>query len=101
MSLKYMAVVCALLVSIPAFAQGPLAKGSASAQACAKVSRTQPVVRQGGSEGEQIFQQQCSRCHNAPQGFSPRISATVVRHMRIRASLSKHDEQELLRFFNP
>jgi mono/diheme cytochrome c family protein len=52
-------------------------------------------------EGERIFQQNCSRCHNAPEGFSPRISGTIVRHMRVRASLSKHDEEELLHFFNP
>jgi cytochrome c5 len=53
------------------------------------------------NEGKRIFEQQCSRCHNAPQGFSPRISGTIVRHMRVRASLSKHDEEELLHFFNP
>lgn len=53
------------------------------------------------SEGERIFAQNCSRCHTPPDGFSPRISGTVVRHMRVRASLSEHDEQELLRFFNP
>ncbi len=52
-------------------------------------------------EGERIFQQNCSRCHTAPDGFSSRISGTVVRHMRVRASLSRHDEEELLRFFNP
>jgi cytochrome c5 len=53
------------------------------------------------SEGERVFQQNCWRCHNAPEGFSPRISGTVVRHMRVRASLSQHDEQELLKFLNP
>jgi cytochrome c5 len=52
-------------------------------------------------EGERIFQQQCSRCHAAPESFSPRISGTVVRHMRVRASLSQSDEQKLLRFLNP
>jgi mono/diheme cytochrome c family protein len=52
-------------------------------------------------EGQRIFQQHCSRCHTAPDGFSPRISGTVVRHMRVRASLSQHEEEELLRFFNP
>jgi cytochrome c5 len=51
--------------------------------------------------GERIFQQQCSRCHSVPESFSPRISGTVVRHMRVRASLSRQDEQDLLRFFNP
>ena len=52
-------------------------------------------------EGERIFQQHCSRCHTAPDGFSPRISGTIVRHMRVRASLSRHEEEALLRFFNP
>ena len=52
-------------------------------------------------EGSRIFAQNCARCHNAPDGFSPHISGTVVRHMRVRASLSKHDEEELMRFFNP
>lgn len=51
--------------------------------------------------GERIFEQNCSRCHNAPEGFSPRISGTIARHMRMRASLSQKDEQELLRFLNP
>jgi mono/diheme cytochrome c family protein len=57
--------------------------------------------QQEQNEGQRIFEQNCSRCHNAPEGFSPNISGTIVRHMRVRASLSKHDEEELLRFFNP
>jgi cytochrome c5 len=52
-------------------------------------------------EGERVFQQQCSRCHAAPESFSPRISGTVVRHMRVRASLSQSEEEKLLRFLNP
>ena len=53
------------------------------------------------SEGDVIFHQHCAGCHNAPEGFSPRISGTVIRHMRVRVGLSEHDEQELLRFLNP
>jgi cytochrome c5 len=64
-----------------------------------------PTVAQSSpqqeDDGERIFKQNCSRCHNEPEGFSPRISGTIVRHMRVRASLSKHDEEELLHFFNP
>jgi cytochrome c5 len=52
-------------------------------------------------EGERVFQQNCSRCHASPEGFPPRISGTIVRHMRVRASLSRHDEEALLHFFNP
>jgi cytochrome c5 len=52
-------------------------------------------------DGALVFKQHCSRCHNAPEGFSPRISGTIVRHMRVRASLSKSEEEQLLRFLNP
>lgn len=52
-------------------------------------------------DGQQVWEQNCSRCHNAPEGFSSHISGTVARHMRIRAGLSKQDEQALMRFLNP
>ena len=52
-------------------------------------------------EGERVFTQNCSRCHNAPEGFSPRISGTIARHMRVRANLSSQDEQALRRLLNP
>lgn len=52
------------------------------------------------SQGQKVFQQNCSRCHNAPQGFPPQISGTILRHMRVRASLSAADEKSLLRFMN-
>jgi len=53
------------------------------------------------SEGQRKFEQNCSRCHNAPESFPPRISGTILRHMRVRASLSKQDEQDILHFLNP
>jgi cytochrome c2 len=55
----------------------------------------------GQQEGEMKFQQNCSRCHNAPESISPRIAGTVVRHMRVRASLSKQDAEAILHFLNP
>lgn len=51
--------------------------------------------------GQQVFSQNCSRCHNAPEGFSPSISGTIARHMRVRANLSEADYKALLRFLNP
>jgi cytochrome c5 len=51
--------------------------------------------------GERKFQANCSRCHNAPQQLSPRIAGTVVRHMRVRASLSTEDERDILRYLAP
>lgn len=52
-------------------------------------------------DGERIFAKHCSRCHNAPEGFSPRIAGTITRHMRVRANLSAEEERALLRYFNP
>jgi cytochrome c5 len=57
--------------------------------------------QQHQDNGSRIFEQNCSRCHNAPDGFSPRISGTIIRQMRICASLSAEEEKELLHFLNP
>jgi cytochrome c5 len=72
-----------------------------AAQSVRKQTAAMHKSQQHADEGQRIFDQNCSRCHNAPEGFSPRISGTIVHHMRVRASLSQHDAQELLRFFNP
>ena len=85
-------------------AQQPKAQSQTAPQETAQTRAKQKTATQGAvhqDEGQRIFEQNCSRCHTAPEGFSSRISGTVVRHMRVRASLSKHDEQELLRFLNP
>jgi cytochrome c5 len=64
-------------------------------------SNGKPAAPAASSDGERVFKQNCSRCHDAPQSFSPRISYAIVRHMRVRASLSAADEKALLQFMNP
>jgi cytochrome c5 len=74
----------------------------AAAPASAAPDRTDKQARpQPSSSGERAFQQNCSRCHSAPEGFSPSISGTIVRHMRVRASLSSEDERAILKYLNP
>ncbi|MGA3048826.1 MAG: cytochrome c [Terracidiphilus sp.] len=51
--------------------------------------------------GQQVFEQNCARCHNAPEGFSSSISGTVAMHMRVRAGISDADYKALRRFLNP
>jgi cytochrome c5 len=51
--------------------------------------------------GQKVFEQNCARCHNAPEGFSTSISGTVAMHMRVRAGLSEADVKALRRFLNP
>jgi cytochrome c2 len=60
-----------------------------------------PASERQQEDGERKFQQNCSRCHHAPESFSPRISGTIIRHMRVRASLSQQDAQAILHFLNP
>ncbi len=93
-----------LLVGIVIFTSVSLigfAAQQGSAPAPAKQKTLRQSTTQPQNEGQQVFQQNCSRCHAAPEGFSQRISGTIVRHMRVRASLSQYDERVLLRFLNP
>ena len=52
-------------------------------------------------EAERIFETHCIRCHMPPMALSQRTTGTVVMHMRMRARLSKRDEQLLLKYLAP
>jgi cytochrome c5 len=47
-------------------------------------------------EGEKRFRANCGRCHAAPQKFPPRMMATIVRHMRVRATITDEDTRLVL-----
>ena len=49
-------------------------------------------------EGEKRFHANCGRCHQAPQKFPPRMMATIVRHMRVRATLTDKDMRAILAY---
>jgi cytochrome c553 len=51
--------------------------------------------------GERAFQANCGRCHNPPEQLNPRITGTVLRHMRVRALLSPQDERDILKYLAP
>lgn len=46
--------------------------------------------------GEQRFRANCGRCHAAPQKFPPRMMATILRHMRVRATITDDDRRLIL-----
>jgi mono/diheme cytochrome c family protein len=65
-----------------------------------EVPRT-PVVQSSSAgdmrvEGERRFHANCGRCHAAPQKFPPRMMATVLRHMRVRATITAEDRRLIL-----
>lgn len=78
----------------------PIPASRASKQPASSVQSAAAATATQGP-GERKFQANCSRCHSAPEQLSPRIAGTVVRHMRVRASLSAEDERDILRYLAP
>jgi cytochrome c5 len=74
------------------------AKDNPNKQETTAASPSNEAVQQ---TGEQIFMENCSRCHKPPMTIPPRITGTIVMHMRVRAKLSRKDEQALLRYLAP
>jgi cytochrome c5 len=99
-SRKHLLLGIFVLTSLGVQSQSP-AQNSAPAPASVQKTPSHTTQASSPNEGQRIFEQNCSRCHRTPDGFSPHISGSILLHMRVRASLSQHDEQELLRFFNP
>ena len=96
--MKVRTFVAGLLFSV-ALASSVFA-GSHSAN---KEATPTPVVREQDVasmriEGEKRFHANCGRCHAAPQKFPPRMMATVLRHMRVRATVTE-DDQRLILFY--
>ena len=52
------------------------------------------------AEGEKRFRANCGRCHAAPQKFPPRMMATIIRHMRVRATITQDDMHYILAYMN-
>jgi hypothetical protein len=80
-------LVCPLALGALGVAEGPSAKKDAASV---------PVVHSYDVDnmrvqGEQRFRANCGRCHVAPQKFPPRVMATVLRHMRVRATITDED----------
>jgi hypothetical protein len=84
--------------------QGSLVPGSlvhAEGPAAKKDAASAPVVRSYDVDvmrvqGEQRYRANCGRCHAAPRKFPPRMMATVLRHMRVRATITDEDMRLVL-----
>ncbi|HEV2988908.1 MAG TPA: hypothetical protein VG759_10730 [Candidatus Angelobacter sp.] len=51
-------------------------------------------------EGEKRFHSNCGRCHAAPPKFAPRVTATIVRHMRVRATITEEEARLILHYMS-
>jgi len=83
---------CAMVLALTALAASSNRK---------EMSASTPVVHSSDPDtmrtlGEQRFRANCGRCHAAPQKFPPRAMATVLRHMRVRATITDEDMRLVL-----
>ena len=68
---------------------------SASAAAVPASSPSDEAMR---LDGEKRFSANCGRCHQSPHKFPPRMMATIIRHMRVRATITDEDMRLILRY---
>ena len=89
------------LVPVVLFALAFACAGYAGTAAAKKDAAAAPVVQNADADnmriqGEQRYHANCGRCHAAPQKFPPRMMATVLRHMRVRATITAEDRRLIL-----
>jgi mono/diheme cytochrome c family protein len=82
------------IAALPA-ASAPSAKSGAASNPRKSPIRGDASVR---IEGEKRFHANCSRCHMAPQKLPPRAAATIIRHMRVRATITDEDMRYILAY---
>jgi mono/diheme cytochrome c family protein len=81
--------------TVNAVATKTASTSGAAATAKSTAVRVEASVR---IEGEKRFRANCSRCHMAPQKLPPRAAATIVRHMRVRATITDDDMRFILAY---
>ncbi len=72
----------------------------AAAPAAAAIPKPTPRSIEAAEriEGEKRFRTNCGRCHQPPHKFPPRVMATAIRHMRVRANITDEDQRLILRY---
>jgi hypothetical protein len=76
----------------------PKDKDSKSSAVTKPAATKQQIEDDERIEGEKRFHNNCGRCHVAPQKFPPRVMAMVVRHMRVRATVTDEDMRLILNY---
>jgi cytochrome c5 len=90
--------ICAVVLAsfglaLLARAEGPANPKKATTTSAVASSHDADTMR---LMGEQRYRANCGRCHAAPRKFPPRMMATVLRHMRVRATITDEDMRLVL-----
>jgi mono/diheme cytochrome c family protein len=86
-----------LTISLGGLALAQTAKSDdGNAERVAPATAAQPADSR--LEGEKRFHSNCGRCHQAPPKFPPRMMATIIRHMRVRATITDEEMRLILKY---
>jgi cytochrome c5 len=89
-----MLAICLGLAAAATIGDGKDKDASASAAPANRAPQDDPLRL----DGEKRFHSNCGRCHAAPPKFPPRMMATIVRHMRVRATITDEDMRSILHY---
>ena len=91
-------ILCTLALGSSLFAEGP-PRGKDPAKDSFGNVALQPIDPSAlRLQGEQRFHANCGRCHATPEKFPPRMMKTVLRHMRVRATITDEDMRLILSY---
>lgn len=76
---------------------------AASGQTAPAATKPAPaqIAAAPADPGEKLFAENCGRCHTPPMTLNPRVTGTILMHMRTRARLSRKDQKLLLEYLAP
>jgi len=94
----FLLVFCGIIFLVCSLRTLGRAQSPAGSGTTAKAVPSKPTDAQ---KGERRFEENCARCHHAPESISPREVKAVVRHMRVRANLTAEDERLILKYLAP
>jgi hypothetical protein len=94
---RLLIVVAILILGAAAFAlKGSESKPSKATSSAGSAVSSSDTNQEWMIEGEKRYRTNCGRCHQPPHKFQPRVMATAVRHMRVRAMLTDEDMKYVL-----
>jgi mono/diheme cytochrome c family protein len=89
-------ILAAVVAAAESGNKAPASNTSTTAAATTQTAaQTSAAIR---VEGEKRFRTNCGRCHMPPHKFPPRMMATIVRHMRVRALITDEDMRYILAY---
>jgi hypothetical protein len=55
-------------------------------------------IKKSDVDPDGAYKNNCMRCHSAVRRYSPRMTATIVTHMRVRANMTAEETRAILQY---